>query len=460
MMSNLLSILAEIVGENGVLTGKALSGRSAGVWAGGALQALALVRPSTTVEVAAVLKACNAAGQSVVPVGGMTGLAGAHETGPDDIALSLERMTAIEPIDTQSRTVTVEGGAILQTVQERAADAGLMFPLDLGARASCTIGGNIATNAGGVRVIRYGMMRDLVLGVEAVLADGTVISSMSGLIKNNTGYDLRQMFVGSEGTLGVITRAILRLHEAPLGVETALLAVPSWDAIMGLLRYFDRELAGGLVAFEVLWRDYYDLNTGPYSDVGSPLTESAPFYVLMEVFVSDADKGRDELEALLMQCIERGDVVDGVIAKSQGERLKIWQIRESFEPEKKRFGPTYGHDVSLRIEDMEDYVEAVRRNLTDRWPAAELFTLGHIGDGNIHFSVANVGPEDLPEAGKIIYGPLAALNGSVSAEHGIGLEKKDYLGITRSHEEIELMRRTKKMMDPNGILNPGKIFDI
>ncbi len=459
-MSNLLPALIDIVGDSGVLSGDALTGRSAGVWAGGEFQALALVRPGSTEEVSAVLRVCNEAGQSVVPVGGMSGLVGAHQTGPDDIALSLERMTVIENLDTQSRTMTVQAGAILQTVQERAADAGLMFPLDLGARASCTIGGNIATNAGGVRVIRYGMMRDLVLGLEAVLADGTVISSMSGLMKNNAGYDVRQMFVGSEGTLGVVTRAILRLYEAPPGVETALLAVPSWDAVMGLLRHFDRTLAGGLVAFEVMWRDYFDLNTGPYSDVDSPLSESAPFYVLMEVFVADAEKGRGELESLLMQCIESGDVVDGVIAKSEAERLEIWQIRESFEPEKNRFGMAHGYDISLRIEDMDVYVETVRQHLTTRYRGSELFVLGHIGDGNIHFSVANVDKADLPGMNDIIYGPLRDLNGSVSAEHGIGLEKKAYLGVTRSAAEIDLMRRTKMMMDPKGILNPGKVFDL
>jgi len=459
-VSNLLSTLIDIVGDSGVLAGEALTGRSAGVWAGGEFQALALVRPRSTEEVSAVLRACNTVGQSVVPVGGMSGLVGAHETGADDIALSLERMATIETMDTQSRTMAVQAGTILQTVQERAADAGLMFPLDLGARASCTIGGNIATNAGGVRVIRYGMMRDLVLGLEAVLADGTVISSMSGLMKNNTGYDVRQMFVGSEGTLGVVTRAVLRLYEAPLGVETALLAVPSWDAVMGLLRHFDRALAGGLVAFEVMWQDYFNLNTGPYSDVSSPLSEQAPFYVLMEVFVSDAEKGRDDLESMLMQCIESGDVVDGVIAKSEAERLEIWQIRESFEPEKKRFGMSHGYDVSLRIEDMDMYVENVRQYLTTRYPGSELFVLGHIGDGNIHFSVANVDKADLPGVNDIIYGPLRELSGSVSAEHGIGLEKKAYLGITRSAAEIDLMRRTKMMMDPKGILNPGKVFDL
>jgi FAD/FMN-containing dehydrogenase len=362
-MHELLSTLSEILGPEAVLSGIALDGRAAGIWSNEPLQALAIVRPESTEEVAAVLKVCHAAKQSVVPVGGMTGLAGAHKTGANDIALSLERMTAIESVDTRSRKMTVQAGAILQKIQEQAQQADLMFPLDLGARASCTIGGNIATNAGGVRVIRYGMTRALILGLEAVLADGTVISSMSGLMKNNTGYDLSQLFIGAEGTLGVVTRAVLRLYEAPKAVETALLAVPSWDAVMTLLRRFDSALSGGLVAFEVMWRDYYDLNTGPYSELNSPLSESTPFYILIDVFVNETESGREAIETLLMESIERGDIVDAVIAQSETQRLKIWQIREDFEPEQKRFKQSFGFDVSLNIEDMDGYVEGIRQQL-------------------------------------------------------------------------------------------------
>ena len=407
-----------------------------------------------------MLKACHEAKQCVVPVGGMTGLAEAHKTGPNDIALSLERMNAIESVDTRSRKMTVQAGAILQKVQESAEQADLMFPLDLGARASCCIGGNIATNAGGVRVIRYGMTRSLILGLEAVLADGTIISSMSGLMKNNTGYDLSQLFIGAEGTLGVVTRAVLRLYEAPKAVETALLAAPSWNAVMALLRRFDSALSGGLVAFEVMWRDYYDLNTGPYSELTPPLSESSPFYILIDVFVNNTESGREAIEALLMENIERGDIADAVIAQSETQRLKIWQIREDFEPEQKRFTESFGFDVSLDIEDMDDYVEGIRQQLKEALPSAELFALGHIGDGNIHLLVANIEQHELGKAGEIIYQPLRELNGSVSAEHGIGLEKKAYLGFTRSPAEIDLMRQMKKMMDPHGIMNPGKVFDL
>ncbi len=459
-MSTLVSQLTEVVGDAGILTGKALAGRSAGIWSGEALKALALVRPKSTEEVSAVLKICHQARQSVIPAGGMTGLVGGHESGDTDIVLSLERMNSIESCDPRSRTMVVEAGTILQTIQEKASDAGLMFPLDLGARASCTIGGNIATNAGGVRVLRYGMTRDLVLGLEVVLADGTVVSSMFDMLKNNTGYDLKQWFVGSEGTLGVVTRAVLRLYEAPIATETALLAVPSWEDVMGLLRHFDGVLAGGLVAFEVLWRNHYELNTGPYSELEPPLSESAPYYVLIDVFISDAKQGRENLEALLMQCLEENKIVDGALASSETERLKFWQIRENFEPEQNKFDTICGYDVSLPIEAMEKYVEAVETNLISQFPDAELYAYGHIGDGNLHFSIYPGVAKDFDVVNKIIYGPLKDLNGSVSAEHGIGLEKKAYLSLTRSETEIDLMRRMKMMMDPNGILNPGKLFDL
>jgi FAD/FMN-containing dehydrogenase len=458
--SQFLQQIEAIVGPAGILTGKSLAGRSAGIWSGAELKAMALVRPATTAQVSAVMKLCHAAGQSVVPAGGMTGLAGGHESTPADIVLSSERMNRIESVDAQSRCMTVEAGVVLQTVQEAAADAGLMFALDLGARASCTIGGNIATNAGGVRVLRYGMMREQVLGLEAVLADGTVVSSMFNVLKNNAGYDPRQLFLGSEGTLGVITRAVLRLHEAPMAVETAILAAPSWEKVMSLLRYFDAALPGALGAYEVLWRDHYELNTGPYSSVDAPLDADEPYYVLMDVFISDGDQGRENLQNLLMNALERGDISDGALASSETERGRFWQIRESFEPEQAKFGKIYGYDVSLPLEAMEFYVDEVRASLRQAFADAELIAYGHIGDGNLHFSIYPGEQRDRDAIDEIVYFPLQALQGSVSAEHGIGLEKKAYLGYTRSEAEIELMRMTKRMMDPANILNPGKIFDL
>jgi FAD/FMN-containing dehydrogenase len=456
----LLKQIETVVGKAGLLHGDQLAGRSAGIWSGSELEALALVRPASTAEVSAVMKLCHAARQVVVPAGGMTGLAGGHESSSTDIVLSTERMNRIESLDTHSRCMTVQTGVILQTVQEAAADAGLMFALDLGARASCTIGGNIATNAGGVRVLRFGMMREQVLGLEAVLADGNIVSSMFSVLKNNAGYDLRQMFLGSEGTLGIVTRAVLRLHEAPLAVETALLAVPSWAQVMALLRYFDAALPGALAAYEVLWRDHYLLNTGPHSTVDAPLETDEPYYVLLDVFISDSEHGREKLESLLMAVLEQGDISDGVLASSESERAIFWQIRENFEPEQSCYDKIYGYDVSLPLKDMETYVDEVRARLLRNFDDAALFAYGHIGDGNLHFSIYPGVQRERDAIDEIVYHPLQMLHGSVSAEHGIGLEKKAYLGYTRSSAEIELMRNTKRMMDPANILNPGKVFDL
>ena len=457
--SLLLQQIETVVGKVGLLRADQLAGRSAGIWSGSELKALALVRPASTAEVSAVMKLCHAARQVVVPAGGMTGLAGGHESCSADIVLSSERLNRIESLDTHSRCMTVQAGVILQTVQRAADAAGLLFALDLGARASCTIGGNIATNAGGVRVMRFGMMREQVLGLEVVLADGSIVSSMFSVLKNNAGYDLRQMFVGSEGTLGIVTRAILRLHEAPLAVETALLAVPSWKQVMALLRYFDAALPGALAAYEVLWRDFYRLNTGPHSSVDAPLATEEPYYVLLDVFISDSEHGRAKLETLLTAALERGDISDGALASSERERARFWQIRENFEPEQRRYDKIYGYDVSLPLEAMETYVDEVRSRLLQRFADAELFAYGHIGDGNLHFSIYPGAGRERDVVDDIVYQPLQALHGSVSAEHGIGIEKKAYLGYTRSAGEIELMRKTRRMMDPHNILNPGKIFD-
>ena len=454
MSEQLLSDIRALVGDAGLLTGDALRGRSAGIWSKQSLRALALVRPRTSEEVAGVLRLCHAAGQSVIPVGGMTGLAGAHESGLEDIVLSTERMNRIESIDVDGRSMVVEAGAILQQVQEVAADAGLYFALDLGARASCTIGGNIATNAGGVRVLRYGMMREQLLGIEVVLADGSILSSMFNLLKNNTGYDLRQLFVGSEGTLGVVTRAVLRLHEAPPPVQTALLAIPGWRQVVSLLRYFDACSPGALAACEVMWGNDYALNTGEYSAIDPPLEPGAPYYLLIDMFAAE----REAFENRLAECFERGDIVDGVVAQSEAERGELWRIREDFEPEQRRFGVVFGYDVSLPVQHMEAVVESLADKLRARDADAELFAYGHVGDGNLHYSIY---PASLSraEVDELVYRPLEAVSGSISAEHGIGLEKKPYLHYTRSGAEIDLMRRIKKTLDPDNLLNPGKLFD-
>ena len=458
-MSNLLQEIRAVVGETGVLTGTDVSSRSAGIWRADTIQAKAIIRPRTTAEVSAVMKICHAANQTVIAHGGLTGLVESQITAPDDVVVSLERMNAIEEVNVVDRTMTLQAGVVLQAVQEGADDVGLMYPLDIGGRGSCTIGGNIATNAGGNRVIRYGMTRDMVLGVEAVLADGTVVSSMNQMIKNNAGYDVKQLFIGSEGSLGIVTRAVLRLREKPKSQETMLVALDSFEKVGELLKTMDAELGGTLSAFEVLWNDYYRLVTTPPAQQQAPLSQDYPYYALIEAMGGDPESDHERVEAALMRAYEAGLVADATIATSEAQRLELWAIRDDVE-QTMRFSPCFVFDVSMRVSTMEGYVEQVNERLDATFGEFHNFAFGHIGDGNIHFAIS-AGADESARHGveAAVYEPLRAIEGSVSAEHGVGLEKKAYLSICRTAEEIELMRVMKMALDPKGILNPGKIFE-
>ena len=458
-MADILAKLAGIVGQSGVLTGKDVTNRAVGVWRPQPVQAKAIVRPRSTAEVSAVLRACHAAGQAVVAHGGLTGLVESADAGGGEIALSLERMARIEAVDPINRTMTVQAGAALQAVQEQADAHGLMYPLDLGARGSCTIGGNIATNAGGNRVIRYGMTRDMVLGLEAVLADGTVVSSMNEMIKNNAGYDLKQLFIGSEGSLGVVTRAVLRLREKPRSQDTLFVAVDAFEKLPALLKLMDSRLGGALSAFEVMWRNFYELVTTPPAKQRPPLASNAPYYALIEAMGGDAQADGARAEAALQAAWDTGLVADAVIAQNEAQRLELWAMRDDVE-QCTRFGPLHIFDVSLPIPRMEAYVEAVNQRLAASFKAVRNYAFGHIGDGNLHFGICGIADENAKEAvNRAVYEPLAEIGGSVSAEHGVGLEKKPYLRLSRNAEEIALMRALKQALDPKGILNNGKIFD-
>ncbi len=460
-MKSLLEKIQDIVGSNGLLTGEDVTARSDS-WPplGGGCKAQAIVRPTSTAEVAAVMKLCHEAGQSVVTHGGLTGLVHGAEAKENEIALSLERMRKVEPVDIGNRTVTVEAGVPLQMIQEVAENADLLFPVDLGARGTATIGGNISTNAGGNSVIRYGMIRDQVLGVEAVLADGTIISSLKSVIKNNTGYDLKQLFIGSEGTLGIVTRAVLRLRPLPRSCNTALVALDGFERLGQFLRAMDRALGGTLSAFEVMWNDFYSLITG-FNDVhGLPLDASYPFYVLIESTGGHEEIDRSRFEQALEEALEQELIVDAVIAQSRQQRQGLWAIRDDIESLVKGLHPLMMFDVSLGIEEMEAYVNEVRERLEAAWPIGRMVTFGHLGDGNIHLGITNgsLDPASVKAVEEIVYGCLASRNGVISAEHGIGLEKLAYLSISRSPDEIALMRTLKQAMDPKNLLNPGKIF--
>jgi len=450
------STLGSLVGDGRMLDATAVSDRATSFWNSAPMQAKAMLLPSSPDEVAAILAHCNKAGQSVITHGGLTNCVSAVEPGLDDIVISTEKMKGIVEIDRIGGTAVVEAGAVLQNVQEAVAKEGMYFPLDLGARGSCTIGGNIATNAGGINVLRYGMMRNLVLGLEAVMADGTVMSSMNRMLKNNAGYDMKQLFIGSEGTLGVVTRAVLRLYPQPASRQDALVAMTSVDNVIEFLGKLQREIAGNLSAFEIMWGAYYRAVTG---DNGHrpPLSRDYPFYVVFQAEGSDPDADAARLERVLEQAFEEGLITDAVIPKSAAETRAIWEIREDFEPAL-TIPPFYLYDVSLPIRDMQAYIAEVEAKVGKRWSDGMCFTLGHMADGNLHIFVAPGEQGDFhEESDRCVYDPLRQYGGSVSAEHGIGLEKLSWLPHSKSAAEIELMRALKRTLDPNNILNPGRV---
>jgi FAD/FMN-containing dehydrogenase len=415
----------------------------------------AVLRPRSTEEASRMMALCHAARQTVVPWGGLTGLVGGTECQADDVALSLQLMSGIEEVDAVALTMTVKAGTPLASVQQAADAQDLFFPLDLGARGSATIGGNIATNAGGNRVLRYGMMRDLVLGVEAVLADGRIVSSMAALLKNNTGLDLKQLFIGTEGTLGIVTRAVLRLWPKAERTEAAFIACASVDAMVKTMRRLNRALSGRLTSFEAMWPAFYQQVTLPGRAV-APLPYGHACYALVEAGLGQSDPPL--LEELLGSALADGLVEDAVIAQSEAQRAAFWEARDGVHYLYKD-GIDHHNDVSVQISSIDAYVAEVHALLAARVPACRHFTFGHIGDGNIHFSIGYVtDAETLKRVDSCIYGPLPHYRGSVSAEHGIGILKREKLYLSRSPDELAVMTAVKRALDPENILNPGKIL--
>jgi len=423
---------------------------------------LAVARPRSTEDVSKILKLCHQARVPVTTQGGMTGLVRATMPLAGEIVLSTERMNAIEEVDAGGGVVITQTGVPLQRLQERVGEHGFMFPLDLGARGSCTIGGNISTNAGGNRVIRYGMTRDLVLGLEAVLADGTILSGVRKYIKNNTGIDLKQLFVGTEGTLGVVTRAALRIFPAPAEQQVALCALPGFEAVRAFLALARTRLAGDLTAFEVMWNEYYRLTTELVKGVAAPLPTNHPFYVLLEASGSDAERIRNDLELMLETALEQETIVDATIASSGAAAAAIWKIRDSsVELSRAQGAGGVGFDISLAIDAMEAFAKAINKALKQIDKDAYAIVFGHAGDGNLHVNARYTPTQDrTEEITELVYGITGDFAGSISAEHGIGLLKRPYLKLSRTEAEIETMRTLKRALDPHGILNPGRIFTV
>ena len=444
--------LAEIVGPAGLVSDGTVSERSAmpPYHCGADL----LVRPATTEQLSRIMRLCNEHGQRVVVHGGRTSLSDGCSSEPGDIIISLERMTELE-VDPAGRTATAGAGVIIQALQDKASELGLLFAVDWGARGSATVGGAIATNAGGNQVLRYGMMREQVLGLEVVLADGTIVSSMSRVLKNNAGYDLKQLFIGSEGTLGIVTRAVLRLRPLLPASATALIAVDRFEALAPLLARLETGLEGRLTSFEVMWRSYYELAAGTSAP---PLGTGHAHMVLAEARGASEDELTERMVYLLASALGEGLVSEALFAKSGRERADWWAIRDNFRS-LSALGPLTAFDVSVPIGEVPAYLADVEAALAAEMEGAPVAVFGHLGDQNIHVVVGHGagGADGKAIAERAVYQSLAGRGGSMSAEHGIGLAKREWLSATRSAAEIALMRQMKALFDPKDILNPGRV---
>ena len=461
-MTDFATHLASRLGAEVITLRGAIPARYHHDWTGlDPVEPLALARPRSTEEVAAILSACHAAGIAVVPQGGLTGISGGAHPAADGIVISLERLNQIDAIDADAGTLTAGAGVVLETAQQAARDAGLLLGIDIGARGSCQLGGVLATNAGGTTVIRYGMARDHVLGLEVVLADGTIVDGMNTMLKNNAGLDLKQLFIGSEGTLGIITRCVLRLQPLPPAKATAFVGCADTDKVIALLRASRAALGPMLSSFEVMWPNFFDF-MAQATGLGSPLAGPHGAYVIIEATGFDATATRETLEQLFETAFEKGLVEDGVLARSVKEEQALWAVRESPAEYERVLGPVIPFDVGIPIRLMDHAVTTIGAAIKAAYPTARALCYGHIGDSNLHVVV------NVPEAGRaqpthevkdLVYGLVRDMGGTVSAEHGIGTIKRAYLAHSRSAVEIGLMRGFKGLLDPKGILNPGKSFD-
>jgi FAD/FMN-containing dehydrogenase len=461
MENTFIAQLIAALPDDTLVTGDAIDAKYWHDWSGlPPVRPLALLRPRTAQDIAAALALCNAAGVAVVPQGGLTGLAGGAHPVAGSVVISLERMSGIEEIDTVMGTMTVLAGTPLAVVQAAAEQAGMYFPLDLGARGSCTIGGNLSTNAGGNRVIRYGMARDHVLGLQYVLADGTIVHSLNKMIKNNAGYDLKQLLIGSEGTLGIITRAVLRLQARPRSVTTAMCGCPDFEAVIALLKAARAELGPALSAFEVMWPSFVDCMTGGLPHLRRPFDKPHGVYVLVEASGFQRTEA-EQLETCLSRLLDSRAVADAVIGASARDAQDLWAIRDSVSEYSRVLGPIIGFDIGLPTTRMAVAVARLQHEVRAQWPDARVLCYGHIGDSNLHVvvNVPSAGadqPHHAVEA--LVYAAVRSLGGTISAEHGIGLIKKPFLSYTRSPEELALMQRLKAALDPRNVLNPSKVF--
>jgi D-lactate dehydrogenase (cytochrome) len=423
-----------------------------------------ILRPGSTAEVSAICKLATEGRIALVPQGGNTGLVGGQTPHHGEVVVSMRRMDRIREVDTASNTMTCEAGVILQNAQQRAADADRLFPLSLGAEGSCTIGGNLSTNAGGTTALAYGVAREMAIGLEVVLADGRILNGLSKLKKDNTGYDLRNLFIGAEGTLGIITAATLKLFPKPRAVETAFVGLRSPGDALKLLEISQNEAAGSLTSFELLADIAVDFSVRHGIDVRHPLPGKHPWYVLMELS-SSRDDARATLEAVLARGMEDGIVDDAVIAANLSQRSGFWKLRDEMSAAQKPEGGSIKHDISVPVAAVPDFIAEANAAVVRLIPGARPVPFGHLGDGNIHYNVSEpIGGNTADfmarwhDVNAVVFAIVLRMGGSISAEHGIGVLKRDELPEVKDKVAIELMRGIKAMLDPLGIMNPGKVL--
>jgi FAD/FMN-containing dehydrogenase len=466
----IISALQTLLGPQGVLTAASDLEPYVVDWRGvyrGA--AAAVARPANTAQVAAVMKLCAETGTPVVPQGGNTGMCGASvpNAAGNEIVLSLARMNKIIDVDPLNNTLTAEAGCVLASIQQAAADAGRLFPLSLGAEGSCQIGGNLSTNAGGVNVLRYGNTRDLVLGLEVVLPDGRIWNGLRGLRKDNTGYDLKHLFIGAEGTLGIITAATLKLFPRPAANATAWMAVRDPEAALRLLALMRRHCNDRITAFELISQHSLELVWKHVPGTRDPLAEPSPWVVLTEL----ADAGdeatlRADLERALEAALQEELVVDAVIAESRSQAQALWHMRESIpEGARQESVMVYRHDIAVAVGRIPEFIREAQAALEARFPGVRLICFGHLGDGNLHYNAylperlrSDAAAREAHDVTETVYDIVQRYGGSFSAEHGIGLSKVAELARYKSAVELDLMRTVKRALDPQGLLNPGKVL--
>ena len=468
-MNSLIQSLRELLGEAHVLTADADTAPYLTDWRGRYRgTALAVVKPATTAEVADVVRLCVAEGVAIVPQGGNTGLCGgATPCGAvaGEVVVSLARLNRVRAVDAANATMTVEAGCILQEVQHAAAAAGLLFPLSLAAEGSATIGGNLSTNAGGVQVLRYGNARELCLGLEVVLPDGRVWHGLRALRKDNTGYDLKQLFIGAEGTLGLITAAVLKLHPRPRQVATAWVSVADPAAAVELLARLRADVGERVSAFELVGRAGLDLVLKHIADSREPLAGRPVWQVLIELSDAAAGGGLSAaMEQVLAGAADQGLIADAAIAQSEAQALSMWRLRENISEAQKIEGISIKHDVSLPVSRIAEFVARADAALTQAFPGVRIVCFGHIGDGNLHYNPSMLDGTDNAEfiavsarVNRIVYDIVDALGGSISAEHGLGQLKREEIRRYKSDVEMDLMRAVKQAIDPRGLMNPGKV---